>query len=265
MAFNKNELLLDRVRSLVFKDPETGKIRFRLTSIEDPTLGVTADSEEIVDALGSPIATLYRAKRGTFSGTNSVVSLDLAANQYGGEKIVASSNNKIKDYTYEILAITSSEGTASVPELKYEPIEESVAYIYAMEDGEVGTAYELGTTASATNFAISGKQITLPTGLTSGKIYVEYEYENENAVEVDNYASKFPDMGSLLLYAYFRDKCNENIIYSGKVIAEKAKLSPEVELNLTSTGKHPFSFTFNRDYCEEEGKLFAIIVSGADE
>jgi hypothetical protein len=36
-----------------------------------------------------------------------------------------------------------------------------------------------------------------------------------------------------------------------------------VELSLTSTGKHPFEFVVNRDYCSEEGEdeLFRIIVS----
>ena len=43
----------------------------------------------------------------------------------------------------------------------------------------------------------------------------------------------------------------------------KAKLNPEqVELALTSTGKHSFTFDMLKDYCAEEGDdmLFEIIV-----
>ena len=36
MAFNKNELILDKVRSLTAHDLSTGEVLFRLTSLEDP-------------------------------------------------------------------------------------------------------------------------------------------------------------------------------------------------------------------------------------
>ena len=70
MAFNKNELILDRVRSATYHDLTTNEVIFRLTSIEEPSLNTTAESEEVTDAIGATIATLYRAKKGTFSGTN---------------------------------------------------------------------------------------------------------------------------------------------------------------------------------------------------
>lgn len=254
---NKGELLLDRVRSATFHDLTTKKMLFRLTSIEDPSLQCTAEGEEVTDAIGSVITTLYRAKRATFSGTNSLVNFDLLAVQYGTEKDIASNSNKITDYTYEILEANNGSIT-----LKYTPVDE-VKYIYAVVNGETGTAYESAVSADATHFAISGTTITLPTGAT-GKFFVEYQYETEDAMAVHNYASKFPEAGSLVIYAYFRDKCNENLIYSGKIICPKAKINPEsVELNLTSTGKHPFEFQMMKDYCAEEGEdeLFAVIVS----
>lgn len=259
MAFNKNELLLDRVRSLVFNDIETKKMLLRLTSLEDPSLGTSAEGEEIVDAIGAPITTLYRAKRATFSATNSLVSLDLAAAQYGSEKEVASETKKIIDRTYEIKKV---EGTTV--KLDHVPAKE-VLWIYAIENNEIGTAYGAGAEASATEFVIGEDgTITLPTSVTTGKIYVEYEYETSEGVIVRNLASKFPETGELVIYAYFRDVCNDNLIYSGKVISPRAKLNPEnVELALTSTGKHPFEFTMNKEYCSEEGEddLFYIIVT----
>ena len=100
--------------------------------------------------------------------------------------------------------------------------------------------------------------------MKSGKIYVEYTYETENAVRIVNRASEFPKAVSVVIYAYFRDVCNENKIYSGKIVCPKAKLNPEsVELALTSTGKHPFEFVINREYCADEGEdtLFEIILS----
>lgn len=66
-----------------------------------------------------------------------------------------------------------------------------------------------------------------------------------------------------MIYAYFKDKCNENKVYSGKVICPKAKLNPEsIELALTSTGKHAFELTMMKDYCDETNdELFEIVVA----
>lgn len=265
--FNKNELILDRVRSLVTHDIATGKLLFRLTSLEEPSLQCTAEGEEVTDAIGAVITTLYRAKKATFSATNSLISLDLAAHQYGAEKKVASSTSKIVDWTYEILTVSGGKVT-----LNNEPVKENdtstLKYVYSVVGGEIGTAYTAAATAPTkeddVTFSISGKEITLPSGLNGSKVYVEYQYETEKAIEIVNKASEFPKACSLVIYAYFRDKCDENTVYSGKIICPRAKLNPEqVELALTSTGKHAFEFTMMKDYCSDEGedKLFTIIVA----
>lgn len=267
MAFNKNELILDRVRSLTAHDLSTGEMLFRLTSLEEPTLSCTAEGDEIVDAIGALITTLYRAKKATFAATNSLISLDLAAAQYGTKKEIGSANSKIKVPTYEILTVTDG-----AVELKHKPVED-ISYIYSIVNGEIATAYSAGATASATEFVVGEKEvekdgetvtvptITVPTGLT-GKVYVEYAYETENANRIVNKTSEFPEACSMKIYAYFRDKCNENLLYSGVIVSPKAKLNPEqVELALTSTGKHAFEFQMMRDYCEEDAELFSIIIA----
>ena len=263
MAFNKSELILDRVRSLVANDLSNGKMLFRLTSLEDPSLSCTAEGEEVTDAIGALITTLYRAKRATFSATNSLISLDLAAAQYGTTKIVGSDTSKIDDYTYDILTVTGADG--ETVKTKHTPKNAAdIKWAYSLVNGEIATAYAAGSAASATEFVIANDgKITPPTGFT-GKLYIEYIYENTDAVKITNKASEFPTACALTIYAYFKDRCNENVTYSGKIICPKAKLNPEqVELALTSTGKHSFQFDMMRDYCsaEDEDELFSIIVS----
>lgn len=258
MAFNKNELILDKVRSLTAHDLLTGEMLFRLTSLEEPSLSCTSEKEEVIDAIGSLIAALYRAKKATFSASNSLISLDLAAAQFGTHKEVASKEKKITVPTYEILTVAEGETEVS---LKKAPVGK-VPYIYALENNEIATRYVSGAAASETEFVVDkdGK-ITLPTGLT-GKIYVEYNYESENANRIVNKTSEFPKACSMKIFAYFRDKCNENLVYSGVIISPKAKLNPEqIELALTSTGKHAFEFEMMRDYCDDDADLFSIIVA----
>ena len=266
MAFNQNELIIDRVRSLTAHDLSTGEMLFRLTSLEDPSLSCTAESEEVVDAIGATITNLYRAKKATFSASNSLISLDLAAAQFGTKKEAASGENKIKVPTYEVLTVKDGKITLSKT-----PVDE-IKYIYALVNGGIATRYEASAAVAADKFAIDGAEITVPTGVT-GKIYVEYEYEADGAEAAEgkagnganrivNKTSEFPEACSMKIYAYFRDKCNENIVYSGVIVANKAKLNPEsVELALTSTGKHAFEFQMMRDYCDEEAELFSIIVA----
>ena len=271
MGLNKNELILDKVRSLTAHELSTdgvgGKMLFRLTSLEEPTLSCTAEGEEVVDAVGSLITTLYRAKKATFSANNSLISLDLAAAQYGTKKEMG----EVTDYAYDVIKV---DGATSV-KLSHKAIDGSIIYIYGVEGGQIGTTYkyELTENAGETTFTVSegkneeGKDVTvinLPTKFAESKVYVEYTYKNENAMRVVNKASSFPSACSVVIYAYFKDVCDENIVYSGKIICPKAKLNPEqVELALTSTGKHAFEFTMMRDYCSEEGEdeLFSIIVS----
>ena len=275
-ALNLNELLLDRVRSLTAHDLGTKELLFRLTSLEDPSLSCTAEGEEVTDAIGALITTLYRAKKATFSASNSLISLDLAAAQFGTKKeMIDEKLPSITDYTYEVLDI-ADDGTvelANTPitiKVKGEDGAEtevsSVRFIYAVEKGQTSTKYAYGTTETAITekepkFTITGKKITVPTGLT-GKVYVEYQFENTTALRIVNKAASFPEACEVVIYAIFRDKCNENVKYAGKIVCPRAKLNPEqVELALTSTGKHAFEFTMMKNYCDEDGDLFTIIVA----
>ena len=253
--FNKNELILDRVRSLSYNDLETRQMLFRLTSLEDSSLSCTAEGEEITDAIGSLITTLYRAKKASFSATNSLFSFTLLGEQYGATKEVATEDKAILDRTYDILNVAEGKITLS------QTPKGDIKYIYGMAEGEVATVYEVGVTAT-TNFSIVGKEITVPTEAKETKFYVEYDFENNNAMKITNRASEFPRAGYVVIYAYFKDKCNENKRYSGKIICPKAKLNPsQIDTALTSTGKHPFELTMMRDYCDENDELFTVIIS----
>lgn len=245
---------------MTFNDLSTGEMLFRLTQLEDPTLTCTSEGEEVTDALGSVITTLYRSKKATFSATNSLVSLDLAAAQYGTKKEVAEAGKEIVTRTFETITIPDA---ATSVKLAHKPAnKDDVKFIYSIANGELGKSYKAGANASDTEFVVAEDgAITLPTGLT-GKIYVEYEFKTENAVRIVNKASKFPEAAKVVIYAIFRDACNENVVYSGVIVCPKAKFNPEsVELALTSTGKHAFELNMMKDYCEDDGDLFTIIVN----
>ena len=130
------------MRSLTAHDLSTKELLFRLTSLEDPSLACTAEGEEVTDAIGALITTLYRAKKATFSASNSLISLDLAAAQYGTKKEVLGENQTLVDYTYEILDIKDGKVTLTNDPIKVTVNGEetsSVKYIYAVENGQTAT------------------------------------------------------------------------------------------------------------------------------
>ena len=255
-------MVLDRVRSLTLHDLTDGSMICRLTQLAEPSLNCTAEGEEVTDALGSRITTMYRAKAAEFTANNALFSLDLAAAQYGTKKEVADTGSTITDYTYDILTFAAGDATSGVA-LTHTPDDaESIRYAYEIVNGGIGRTFNAGATPSATEFKVNAGKIIPPTGFT-GQLFVEYTFENENAVRVVNSADKFPEACSAVIYVMFRDVCNENLVYSGKIIIPKAKMNPEsIEIALTSTGQHPFSLDISKDYCNETNpELFEIIVS----
>lgn len=252
---NVNELILDRVRSLIFTDLSDGSVLGRLTKLEDPSLQTAAEGEEVTDAQGSLISKIFRAKTGRFEATNSLFSADLLAQQYGTEKEVADESNKIVAPCEEILEV--SEGKVT---LSHTP-SNTIKYIYLLQSGNIAKKFSVGTVASETEFSINGAVITVPTNVT-GKIYVEYEYESTSGIRIVNNTENFPKAVGVKIFAIFRDQCNENIKYAGAIVATKGKLDPSsIDIALTATGKHSFAIDFMKDYCDESADLFSVVIS----
>ena len=242
MVFNPNELVLERIRSVEESDPETKEVTGRYTQIEDPSLQTSAEGTDVTDAMGTPIMTFYNAQTGTFSFTNSIFSLDLAASQFGTTKKVASGEDKIIAPVSEVLTI----GADHTVVLKYVPVGTTgaeVKYVKVInDDNTFGKTYKVSAVAGEGKFTLDAaeKKITLP----------------------DDVTGRVPAVKSLLIHAIFHNPCNKNIVYAGYIYCPRAQIDPSsVELNLTAEGKHAASYILQKPYCDAEAKLFDIIVT----
>ena len=110
------------------------------------------------------------------------------ATQLGTAKKVASSGSKITAPAME--SFTYGTGTY---ELKHTP-KVAPNEIYVLNgDSTFGKKFKKGTNASESEFSIADKTVKLPTGLNADdELFVMYDYETENAVEVVNSATEFP-------------------------------------------------------------------------
>lgn len=263
MAFNPNELVLEKIRAVEEYDPATSELTGRYTQIEEPSLQTSAEGTQVTDAMGAEIVTFYNAQTGTFSFTNSLFSLDLAASQFGTKKEIADKTTKITVPVSETITI----GANGTVELKYVPVGTAgaeVKYVKVInENNTFGEKYEVAATAGDGVFTLDAenKTITLPAGVT-GRVFVQYERESDTAVKVTKKTDGVPEVKSLLIHAIFHDPCNTNLVYAGVINVPRAQINPEsVEISLTSDGKHSAEYKLQKPYCDEEARLFDIIVS----
>ena len=259
MAFDINNFVIDRIVRGVALSQKDDSVLFSINQIQNASLNCASESTDAVDALGTPIATFYRAKSAEFSAENALYDMNLMATQLGTAKKIASATSKITVPAME--SFTVAEGLKY--ELKHTP-KAAPPEIYARNgDSTFGVKYTKTTAADAEHFSIADKTISLPTGLTVGTdMFVMYEYETENAVEVVNSATQFPVGCKFVMEVLGCDVCDQTNLVYAYVIFNNFKLSPDFDWSIATDGAHPFSGKAQQDYCDKEKRLFSIVIPG---
>lgn len=259
---NINNFVIDHViRGTAFSQAD-GSVLFTINQIQNPSLNCSSESTDAVDALGTPIATFYRAKNAELSCENALFDMGLMATQLGTTKKIATAESKIVVPAFETIDIT---GAASYT-LKHTP-RETIKEIYKLNgDSTLGTKYTAGAAASATAFIISdGTTLTPPTGLKNGEqLYVMYDYESDSAVEVMNSAKNFPVGCKFVMEVLGCDVCDQTTQIFAYIVFPNFKISPDFDWSIATDGTHPFSGKAQQEYCNKDKILFQIIVPEAD-
>ena len=259
MAFDINNFVIDRIVRGVALSQKDDSVLFSINQIQNASLNCASESTDAVDALGTPIATFYRAKTAEFSAENALFDMNLMATQLGTEKKVASGTSKIVVPAMESFTVEGNKYT-----LKHQAVA-APAEIYAInDDSTFGVKYKKseGTTATETEFVYTeaDNTLVLPTSLAANtEMFVMYEYESEQAVEVVNSAKNFPVGCKFVMEVLGCDVCDQtNLIYA-YVIFNNFKLSPDFDWSIATDGAHPFSGRAQQDYCDKEKRLEVIV------
>lgn len=265
MKMNLNNFIIDRPIQLAMFSKLTGELYWRVNQIEEPHLKCTSTSEEVVDALGSPIMIFDRAKKAEFTASNAILDLGLAAAQFGSAKEFASDTNKIVTPKFQTFTITEAQTSIVLAEKPVGVTGAEIKHIYGVnKNTSISENYVLGATASATEFTVDAetKTITLPTGLPAGTIIlVKYDYESSSAVKIENDATEFPKAGSAILQVLGHDVCDQETKYVANIVMPNTKLKSDVDLTFNSKGKHPMTLEAMQDYCDEKKELFSIVIA----
>jgi len=262
MAFDVSNFIIDRILRGVMTSTADGSVMYSINQIENPSLQCTADEKVAVDALGTTIQTYYLAKNAVLSAENSMFDLGLFATQQGTEKNIATITNKIITPIFENVDVTGT--TVVLKKIPTVPL----TTIYELKgDSTMGKKYLVNATATVDKFAYdeASHTITLPTGVTIGsQIFVMYEYEAENAVEVVSGANNFPKAGKFIMEVLGNDVCDPTTLIYAYIVFPNAKLDPNTDITWSTESKHPFSMKAQQAYCDKQKTLFKIIIPQMD-
>ena len=264
---NLNNVVIDRVLRGIFSTDADGII-FSLNQVQNLSLNCTSESQEIVDALGVSIMELMRSKAVEASAENAIFDLGLMASQYGTEKVVATSADKLVVPTMESFeASVDGNGALVAYTLKHTPVATPKAIYELNGDSTLGVKYEVKTSASATEAGYANGKISLPTGATAGtEFFVMYDYESENAVEIINSANKFPTMGKMTFECLVYDVCDPETKIFAYIILPRFQLKSDFDWTVGGDSQqHPFNGKAHVNYCDKNKEMVRIVIVDDDE
>ena len=260
MAHNLNNIIVDRVLRGIFTDKNDNVI-FALNQIQDLSLNQTSESQEVQDAFGVSIAELMRSKALEASANNAIYDFGLLAAQYGTTKTEV--GTKLVVPTMESFEVPESKEYT----LKNTPVAEPTV-IYALNgDSTLGAKYVKESAASETAFAYADGTISLPTGVKTGaEMFVMYEYETENAIEVVNKANEFAKLGKMTFEILAYDVCDPETKLYGYLILPKFQLSNDFDWSIGGDSQqHAFSGKALVDYCSKDKKMCRVVIVDDEE
>lgn len=250
MAFdiNMNNFVIDRILRAVGKSKD-GKVLFAINQVTNPSLSVTSETSEAVDALGSRIAVFNRAKSCEFSAENALFDMALMAQQAGSEEGV------VRGPVEKVPAFDPMEGGI----LAHTPADADAIKIYELNgDGSFGAEIKKSANGGTDGgYVLEGTNVTLPEGK---KGIAVYEYDADQAVAVVNSATEFPKACQLVLEVLGCDVCNQEELIYAYLIFPNFKISPDFDWSLATDGTHPFSGMAMQNYCDEKKELYKLVI-----
>ena len=263
--FDINNFAIDRILRGLMVSPSTGAVMWSITQITEPTLSITTEESEVVDAIGAPITSFNRAKRAEFTANNSLFDLGLFAAQGGTEKQIASEEKKIVTPIFETIVVPNSVTTAVA--LKHTPLVTPNEIYRLKGDGTLGEKLVYNASAETGKFTYDNEAhtITFPDDAVAGTQYfITYDYEASSAVGVTGDAINFPQSGRFIMEVLGADVCDPNVKIHAYVDFPNAKLDGNVDATFTTEGTHPFTIKAQQQYCDSQKILYKLLIPEED-
>ena len=252
---NMNNFVIDRVLRAVGKSKD-GNVLFAINQVTNPSLSVTSETSEAVDALGARIAVFNRAKSCEFSAENALFDMALMAVQAGATK--NTDDGVVSGVARGAVEAVPAFDLMEKGKLAHTPVDDALKIYELNGDGSFGAEIKKSADGGTDGgYVLEGVNVTLPTGK---KGIAVYEYDATNAIAVINSASEFPTACELVLEVLGCDVCNQEELIYAYLIFPNFKISPDFDWSLATDGTHPFSGMAMQNYCDEKKELYKLVI-----
>lgn len=259
---NFENLILDCFDTVVGKDKTTGDVLFVLDQVKDGSLENASDTVEMTGKQGMLLSVMDRNKSATFSCNNAYLVAGALAAQTGSDIVDASAEEKIVIPDFIRVGMATAT-TCVLPNKPVGTVGAEVAAVWKVnKDGTQGEKFEVTSDSATTGkFTIDAETKTLTFfdgDLTADdELYVDYSYETEAGRLITNVGDKFSKTVHLLVDILLRDKCDNSLIYHGKLEIPAAKIDGNFTIEVgDEPGVHAFSARAMVDVCSKDKTLW---------
>ena len=262
MAFKLDDLIIDRIQVATAED-FSGNVLYTLTQLQEASISISAESNDVTDKDGNIVKRFWRAKTGEFTATNAFINLNILGEEAGSGKIEATAARHITAPGI-LIHKAASGATVTLANVTGTP------KVYGLEtNGTLGVAFQTGASATATTFAFDDQTGVLTIPISNDYVQYLIRYDREvatGAVEMTNMADKFPGTIRLVLKVLCVDPCSADTLRAAYIDIPSFQVSPESEVSFSSDSQTiDFAGTLQVDYCDENKRLYSIYVVEDDE
>lgn len=258
MAFKLGDVIIDRIQYGLAEDFE-GNPLYVLSQLTEATINISAESKEAKDKDGTLVKKFWQGKTGTFEAKNAMLNINVVGSASGADPVYASTAAKI-----QMPKIVTVNAGSTITINDY--IEGTVTVNAYGANGNMGRSYSKGTTASATEFALTtdGK-LTPPTDTNEVRYIVKYKRNVSDGVAVYNKADQFPGTVKLTLKALCVDPCEADTLRACYIVLPSFQVSPEVSMNLQTDSQLDYKGDLQVAYCSLDKTLYEFYLAADDE
>ena len=244
MAFKLDDIIVDRIQ-MAYLETTSGNPIGVLTQLSEATLEVSAESTDAVDKNGTLIKRFWRGKTGTFTATNAMLNLNVAALMSGTTKEVASAQNPFQNVPG--IAIVKIGETATLAGY----VDGSAKVNYLFNNGTMGDTVPTNQyTLVAETGAFTAPAEAPETAVD--RVVVRYKRDVTAGVAIHNSAEKFPDTMVVILKVLIVDPCDASQLRAAYVELPSFQPSPETSISFATDGTIDFSGDLQVNYCSSD-------------
>lgn len=258
MAFKLGDIIIDRIQ-YGFAEDFSGNPLYTLSQLTEATINISAESKEAKDKDGTLVKKFWRGKTGTFEAKNAMINVNVVGSASGTDPEYATSDKKI---TMPKIVTVNAGSTITLTDF----VEGTVTVSAYGANGNMGTVYSKGTSASATEYALTeAGLLTPPTDENEVRYIVKYNRAVSDGIAIYNKADEFPKTVKLTLKALCVDPCETDTLRACYIVLPSFQVSPEISLNLQTDTQLDYKGDLQVDYCSLDKTMYEFYFAADDE